>query len=100
MATAAPGLVAVQKCRYPAPPIRRSLDSIFFKPLRGAQATEQPVAGTRNPAIYPRGDTMSKGMDTKKNAKKKPLKTAQEKRVAKREKANGATPLLGSHAAR
>lgn len=43
---------------------------------------------------------MSKGMDTKKNAKKKPLKTAQEKRAAKKGKANGATPLLGSHAAR
>lgn len=43
---------------------------------------------------------MSKGMDTKKNAKKKPLKTAQEKRAAKKDKANGSTPLLGSHAAR
>lgn len=43
---------------------------------------------------------MSKGMDSKKSAKKKPLKTAQEKRSAKRDKANGATPLLGSHAAR
>jgi hypothetical protein len=53
-----------------------------------------------NQAINPRGDTMSKGMDTKKNAKKKPLKTAQEKRAAKKDKANGATPLLGSHAAR
>jgi|TARA_Y100001949_G_scaffold176520_1_gene190030 hypothetical protein len=39
-------------------------------------------------------------MDTKKNAKKKPQKTAQEKRSAKRDKANGTTPLLGSHAAR
>ncbi|SEH75402.1 MULTISPECIES: hypothetical protein [Stutzerimonas] len=43
---------------------------------------------------------MSKGMDTKKNAKKKPLKTAQEKRAAKRDKASGPAPLLGSHAAR
>jgi hypothetical protein len=53
-----------------------------------------------DPAINLRGDIMSKGMDAKKNAKKKPLKTAQEKRVAKREKTNGSTPLLGSHAAR
>lgn len=43
---------------------------------------------------------MSKGMDAKRDAKKKPLKTAQEKRTAKRDKANGATPILGSHAAR
>jgi hypothetical protein len=42
---------------------------------------------------------MSKGMDAKKGAKKKPLKTAQEKRVAKRDKKDGAPPLLGSHAA-
>lgn len=41
---------------------------------------------------------MSKGMDTKKQAKKKPLKTAQEKRMAKRAKKDGPT-LLGSHAA-
>jgi len=53
-----------------------------------------------NQADQSRGDTMSKGMDTKKNAKKKPQKTAQEKRTAKREKTNGITPLLGSHAAR
>ncbi len=42
---------------------------------------------------------MSKGMDSKKNAKKKPQKTAQQKRLAKREKASGES-LLGSHAAR
>lgn len=42
---------------------------------------------------------MSKGMDAKKNAKKKPLKTAQEKRMAKRDKKHGATTLLGAHAA-
>jgi len=41
-------------------------------------------------------DTMSKGLDRHKEAKKKPLKTAQEKRLAKRTKKSGAT-LLGSH---
>ncbi|WP_276330873.1 hypothetical protein [Stutzerimonas kirkiae] len=41
---------------------------------------------------------MSKSLDSKKNAKKKPLKTAQEKRQAKREKKDG-PPILGSHAA-
>ncbi len=41
---------------------------------------------------------MSKGMDTKKQSKKKPLKTAQEKRLAKRAKKSGST-LLGSHTA-
>lgn len=38
---------------------------------------------------------MSKGMDAKKQAKKKPLKTASEKRMAKRDK-HGAKTLLGS----
>jgi hypothetical protein len=38
-------------------------------------------------------------MDAKKVAKKKPLKTAQEKRMAKRDKKDGSAPLLGSHAA-
>jgi len=42
---------------------------------------------------------MSKGMDAKKDGKKKPLKTAQEKRMAKRDKKDGGTPLLGAHAA-
>ncbi|EIK51736.1 hypothetical protein YO5_07483 [Stutzerimonas stutzeri TS44] len=37
-------------------------------------------------------------MDAKKQAKKKPLKTAQERRLAKRAKKSGAT-LLGSHTA-
>ena len=41
---------------------------------------------------------MSKGLDAKKQAKKKPLKTAHEKRMAKRDKRTGRT-LLGSHAA-
>lgn len=41
---------------------------------------------------------MSKSMDAKKQGKKKPLKTAQEKRAAKRDKKDGPT-LLGSHAA-
>ncbi|WP_278249678.1 hypothetical protein [Phytopseudomonas dryadis] len=40
---------------------------------------------------------MSKGMDSKKSAKKKPLKTAQEKRLAKKGKHTEKT-LLGSHA--
>ena len=39
---------------------------------------------------------MSKGMDAKKNSKKKPMKTAQEKRMAKRDKKHNQT-LLGSH---
>ncbi|WP_256044301.1 hypothetical protein [Stutzerimonas decontaminans] len=42
---------------------------------------------------------MSKGMDAKKNGKKKPMKTAQEKRMAKRDKKGGSTTLLGAHAA-
>jgi len=43
---------------------------------------------------------MSKGMDAKKNSKKKPMKTAQEKRMAKRDKKkSGSTTLLGTHAA-
>ena len=33
---------------------------------------------------------MSKGMNTKKDTKKKPLKTAAEKKLAKREKKSGA----------
>lgn len=36
---------------------------------------------------------MSKGMDSKKQLKKKPLKSAQEKRVAKKAKHAGKTPL-------
>ncbi|MDD0842806.1 hypothetical protein [Pseudomonas sp. Gutcm_11s] len=40
---------------------------------------------------------MSKGLDRHKEAKKKPLKSAQEKRLAKRSKKSGST-LLGSHA--
>lgn len=40
---------------------------------------------------------MSKGLDRHKEAKKKPLKTADEKRMAKRNKKSGNT-LLGSHA--
>ncbi|SDO24055.1 hypothetical protein [Pseudomonas jinjuensis] len=39
---------------------------------------------------------MSKSQDSHKEAKKKPLKTAQEKRMAKRQKKTGAA-LLGSH---
>lgn len=41
---------------------------------------------------------MSKGLDRHKEAKKKPLKTAEEKRMAKRNRKSGNT-LLGSHAA-
>lgn len=41
---------------------------------------------------------MSKGMDSKKQLKKKPLKSAHEKRVAKKAKHAGKT-LLGSHSA-
>lgn len=41
---------------------------------------------------------MSKGMDSKKQVKKKPLKTASEKRTDKKDK-QGAKTLLGSHAA-
>jgi len=45
-------------------------------------------------------NTMSKGMDARKNSKKKPMKTAQEKRMAKRDKKSGSgTTLLGTHAA-
>ncbi len=40
---------------------------------------------------------MSKGLDRHKEAKKKPLKSAQEKRMAKRNRKSGNT-LLGSHA--
>ena len=40
---------------------------------------------------------MSKGPDRHKEAKKKPLKTAEEKRMAKRNRKSGNT-LLGSHA--
>jgi len=40
---------------------------------------------------------MSKGLDRHKEAKKKPLKTADEKRMAKRHRKSGNT-LLGSHA--
>ena len=40
---------------------------------------------------------MSKGLDRHKEAKKKPLKTADEKRMAKRPRKSGNT-LLGSHA--
>jgi len=39
---------------------------------------------------------MSKGLDRHKEAKKKPLKSAEEKRLAKRSKKSGST-LLGSH---
>ncbi len=40
---------------------------------------------------------MSKGLDRHKEAKKKPLKTAEEKRMTKRNRKSGNT-LLGSHA--
>ncbi|WP_274381170.1 hypothetical protein [Pseudomonas cavernae] len=39
-----------------------------------------------------------KSLDSKKQAKKKPLKSAHDKRMAKRAKKTGTT-LLGSHAA-
>lgn len=39
---------------------------------------------------------MSKSMDAKKQAKKKPLKTQQEKRMAKKQRHPGTT-MLGSH---
>lgn len=42
---------------------------------------------------------MSKGLDRHKEAKKKPLKTADEKRMAKRAKKSGAT-LPGSQASK
>lgn len=41
---------------------------------------------------------MSKSMDAKKQAKKKPLKNAHEKRMAKKDKRAGKS-LLGSHSA-
>ncbi|MGQ7814852.1 hypothetical protein ACUTAH_04115 [Metapseudomonas furukawaii] len=41
---------------------------------------------------------MSKGLDSKREAKKKPQKTMLEKRMAKRARKSGGT-LLGSHAA-
>ncbi|MFP6849169.1 MAG: hypothetical protein VCA57_10725 [Pseudomonas sp.] len=41
---------------------------------------------------------MSKGMDSKKQAKKKPLKTASEKRLEKKGKQSSSN-LLGSHSA-
>jgi hypothetical protein len=41
---------------------------------------------------------MSKGMDSKKQLKKKPLKTASEKRLDKKDK-QGAKNVLGSHSA-
>lgn len=40
---------------------------------------------------------MSKSMDSHKESKKKPLKSAHEKRAAKRDKKHGTT-LLGAHA--
>lgn len=40
---------------------------------------------------------MSKGLDSKREAKKKPQKTAQEKRLAKRARKSG-SGILGSHA--
>jgi hypothetical protein len=36
--------------------------------------------------VYTRGQSMSKGMDRKREAKKKPAKSLQEKRAAKKEK--------------
>lgn len=36
-------------------------------------------------------------MESRKEAKKKPQKSAVEKRAAKRDKKSGGTPLLGSH---
>ncbi|QGZ31983.1 hypothetical protein [Stutzerimonas stutzeri] len=87
------------------PPLRRSPSRIstrFYTDIHAHSVVHGLIAdhaGMHNPAIDPRGDTMSKGMDSKKNAKKKPQKTAQQKRLAKREKASGES-LLGSHAAR
>ncbi|WP_269451513.1 hypothetical protein [Ectopseudomonas composti] len=40
---------------------------------------------------------MSKSQDSHKESKKKPQKTAHEKREAKRSKKQGHTTLLGSH---
>mgnify|MGYP007112263110 CR=1 FL=1 len=40
-----------------------------------------------------------KSHDSRKQAKKKPVKNAQEKRLAKRAKKTGASTLLGSHGA-
>jgi len=37
----------------------------------------------------PKGDIMGKGKDAKKSEKKKPLKTAKEKKIAKRMKKEG-----------
>ena len=40
-------------------------------------------------ASEPKGDIMGKGKDAKKSEKKKPLKTAKEKKIAKRMKKEG-----------
>ncbi len=41
--------------------------------------------------------TMSKGQDSKKNVKKKPLLTAKEKKAAKQSKKDGNSSILGNH---
>lgn len=64
-----------------------------------ASANDRPGRDSIGPATQSEVITMSKGMDAKKNSKKKPLKTAQEKRMAKRDKKSGSTTLLGTHAA-
>ncbi|WP_168191029.1 hypothetical protein [Pseudomonas sp. PIC25] len=51
---------------------------------------------TRTPTATSKVNIMSKGMDIKRETKKKPQKTAQEKRMAKRDRKSGHT-LLGSH---
>ena len=42
---------------------------------------------------------MSKNHESHKESRKKPLKSAQDKRMAKRDKKSGSTTLLGTHAA-
>jgi hypothetical protein len=60
--------------------------------LRGASANSVPHPIPKENRI------MSKGLESKKAAKKKPLKTAAEKRSDKRAKKSGTTTtLLGTH---
>jgi hypothetical protein len=52
-------------------------------------ATPQPAASAGGVRLHPdqhEGNTMAKGMDQKKNEKKKPEKTMKEKKAAKKDK--------------
>ncbi|AMT97111.1 hypothetical protein A3K91_1508 [Psychrobacter alimentarius] len=64
---------------------------------RVALALGLVISLTKQPARLQKEKTMSKGQDSKKNVKKKPLLTAKEKKAAKQAKKDDNGSILGKH---